>query len=549
MLRFLNGYLPEVWDAQIKAGLVRDVDGIRLCQSNTIEKHMQFNGIAKKGGELYNILSERRCPFYIDRLQGGLCIDEYPYDTALLNDYKEMLGDNFWGFQMHEWLSNYASDICKLSDLPDERWNEKEITDYIFKKYPIPNLFLESMTAAEIAEFGRPRNFEDFYRNMTSIYKKRQRIGDLIPVDSSMLMYAFEIAAGSTRIMPEVGAQTSDARVQICYARGMTRKEGLHFGVYYEPWARTPQSKNSDMNVKPPITACCYQKDEKNEWNIGGSADFPFQTNGINGGGSRSLQKRIFLYSYLSGAEFMSEEWGVCNLFYDWRSFELSPYGQVKKDFVDFMTKYPDVGEKLTPIAAVLPKDLPLIDNVYKKPLYKPVFPIDHPHHEKVKEGVIKLFADSAPMEGTETITLSNNEIPDALDMLNDGFGDLGKYDFLVDLTFDPEFAKKHRNICDINDVKAILRKTLPCFVEGDLHWLVNRRENGGFYLTVFNHSGVCRTLDEGEFTLSSADKTVEITFKGDASPVVCEGAGVLKKMENTYTLTVPAGDFAFIKF
>ena len=111
MLRFMNGYIPNVYEAQIDKGLVREVDGIRFCQNILLDENMKFNELAKKGGRLHSIISALHCPLYIDRLQGGTYIDEYPYDMALLNEYKNLLGDNFWGFQMHEWLSNYSSDL------------------------------------------------------------------------------------------------------------------------------------------------------------------------------------------------------------------------------------------------------------------------------------------------------------------------------------------------------------------------------------------------------------------------------------------------------
>ncbi len=549
MLKFMNGYLPDVYKAQVDAGLVRMGDGIRFCQNILLDEKMKFNELAKKDGELYNIVKELDCPFYIDRLQGGTYIDEYPYDRALLDEYKRMLGDNFWGFQMHEWLSNYASDIGKLSDLQDDLWTAENIKSHVNKKFNSKILFLESMTANEMAQYRRPTTFARFYANMTDIFKIRQHTGDLIPVDSSMLMYAFEIDAGVKRIMPEVGAQTGDARLQICYARGMTGKEGLEFGVYYEPWGRTPRSKNYDPAIKPPITACCYHREEKNEWGIRNTADFPFKTDGENGGGSRSLQKRIFLYSYLSGASFMSEEWGVCNLFYDWNDFELSPYGRVKKDFIDFMKKYPEVGEKLTPIGVVIPKNIKYLDNVYKKPDYVPPFTCDFKNYETVKQEVGQLFAQSTKMIGTERNTLVNSAIPDALDLFNEGYADEKRYEYLVDLTHDDDFAKSHKNICKIDEINTLLEKLLPCYVKGDLHWLINRSNNGGYYLSVFNHSGVVRTIEDGEFTLAKADATVEITIKTNATPVLCEGKADLKSIDGKYYLTVAAGDWAFIKF
>ena len=96
MFRFIHGYLPEVWEAQVKAGLVGENDGIRFCQNLMLKDEMKFNSLAAVGGELYKILSERKCVFYIDRMQGGCYIEDYPYDEELLRAYKEMLGDDFW---------------------------------------------------------------------------------------------------------------------------------------------------------------------------------------------------------------------------------------------------------------------------------------------------------------------------------------------------------------------------------------------------------------------------------------------------------------------
>ena len=78
---------------------------------------------------------------------------------------------------------------------------------------------------------------------------------------------------------------------------------------------------------------------------------------------------------------------------------------------------------------------------------------------------------------------------------------------------------------------------------------MVNRRTTGGYYLTVFNHSGVVRNQAEGEYTLPEAEQTVTITFKQEAAPLVLEGNGILTREDGAYYLTVPAGGFAFIRF
>lgn len=85
---------------------------------------------------------------------------------------------------------------------------------------------------------------------------------------------------------------------------------------------------------------CNYNADGENKLNIHGG-EFPFESAGSNGGSSRSLQKRLLIYAYLAGAEFVGEEWGGYNTFYDLKDFTLPPYGKTKRLFLRFAEKYP----------------------------------------------------------------------------------------------------------------------------------------------------------------------------------------------------------------
>ena len=71
MFVFFHGYSPDTWNAMLRTGLVGNNDGIRFQQSLDLPEALKFNNLSKKGGMLYNIIKERSCPFYIDRLQGG----------------------------------------------------------------------------------------------------------------------------------------------------------------------------------------------------------------------------------------------------------------------------------------------------------------------------------------------------------------------------------------------------------------------------------------------------------------------------------------------
>lgn len=539
---FYHPYHPDTWDAMMACGLVKAGDGVRFTESLLLPECEKFNEICAVGSKLYTYLEKTRSPFYIDRLQGGCHIESYPYDMELVMKYRKMLGDKFLGFQMHEWLSNYYSDLRKLKGVADENWGEEEIERVIREKFPTPQLFLESMTLAEMAAHKRPKCIADFCANMFNIYRRRKESHrDLVPCDSAYLAFAFELREGAELICAEVGGQSADMRMQLSYARAMARAHGKKFGAYYEPWGGDP------------FTTCCYHKEEKNEWGVGDIKDFPFVTGGPNGGSSRSLQRRVMLYAYLCNADMMSEEWGLCNTFVDWKDFELSEYGKVKLEFLEFTRKYTDVGDKLTPAAVVLPEALEVLDDI-RSPYTYCGFKVPVPLNcklERIKDSIRHVFSDPIEFMGTEYKTLINSKMPDAVDMLNAGAereAAIDSYPYLIDLTGDPNFAAAHPNCVQIHELEEILRETLPCEVEG-FHWIVNEREGGGYYLTVFNHIGVTRSVAEGEHLLAEATRTGKVRFKNGAVPTLLEGDGTLLREGEEYRITIPAGGFAFICF
>ena len=543
MFTYLHCYLPETWDAQERAGLIRAQDGIRYCQSIEIDEKYKFNNMAKKGGTFYNMVKERRCPMYIDRLQGGCYIEDYPYDMSLIGEYKALLGDNFWGFQMHEWMSNYASDLHKVIDHNCPEWTEEAITETVRRAYPFPYLFLESMNAREFAEAGKPTDTESFLSITENLFAKRQKYtnGMLVPCDSYCLAYPLELEHGAKRLMPEVGAQTPDTRVQVAFARGMAKAYRVPFGTYYEPWGGKP------------FSACCYQKDGLNEWGIGGSADFPFQTAGGNGGSSRSLQRRIHLYSYVAGASFMAEEWGMCNTFYDWKDYALTPYGEVKRDFLRFTERYPDIGALLTPIAVVLPAHFKVLENIHTDALAYVGYPYEGTAGETVRavrQGIRRLFASSSPMAGDETASLRNCLVPDALDIVTADAVRSEDYAYFVDLTGDAAFAAQYRGkIIGIDEVPARLDALLPCTFDGSALKLVSSAADGGYYVLLLNNSGVCRSVADGETLMPGEGTTVRVSVKGERSLTLCEGDASLSRGDDgVYTVDIPAGGWFFGK-
>ncbi len=544
MFTYLHCYMPQTWDAQIRAGIVRPGDGIRFSQSIDIDDELKFNNLAEIGGDLYKYVSENKCPFYIDRLQGGCFLEEYPYDMELVNVYRSMLGENFWGFQMHEWGSNLKSDFSKIVSNNCPEWTASAITETIRRAFPFEHTFLEAMNADEFEALGGvPETYEDYLAVMKDLLGKRQKYtdGDLLPCDSYYQAQKLETEIGVKRLMPEIGAQTPNTRIQLAYTRGMARASGIPFGTYYEPWGGNP------------FSACCYHRDGKNEWNISAES-FPFKTSGGNGGSSRSMQWRMHLYSYMAGASFMAEEWGMCNTFYDWDSFELTPYGQVKKDFLDFTDRNPDIGKPVIPAALVLSKDMPVLDMALSPTSYLD-YPVDGKFAEILAETVTaikRIFVESAPMLGSETTSLLNCLTPDAVDIIHEDSPSVGEYPILIDCTGNPEFAEQHKNaVRPVEDVRVLLNEMLPIKLDGGASMQITHNEEcGDYYVLFLNNSGIERSVADGERYLEDGGISVEVTIAEGRKLSVIEGNGAVSPIDGErYRIEIPAGGWLFGKF
>ena len=59
----------------------------------------------------------------------------------------------------------------------------------------------------------------------------------------------------------------------------------------------------------------------------------------------------------------------------------------------------------------------------------------------------------------------------------------------------------------------------------GGLHYLVNRRGEEGYYLAIFNHSGVVRTQKKGDEILPEATVTVTVELKDSRALKALEGS------------------------
>lgn len=563
MFRFIHGYMPNsgYWNGLVKRGFITNKSGVKITQHAMSKPQEMFNAVAAVDTELYRIIKECNRPFYVDRLQGGTYFYEYDYDLSLIDCYEKLLGEGFLGFQMHEWASNYVQDWLRLSEVTDGRGieglSELEIIEAVKKKYPYAYIMLESQSAKEFSTQKRPQTIQEIEAALRSLFIKRTAKvkGHILPADSYFVGYGMESRNGASRFMPEVGGQIRYTRVQLAMARGVAKARGIPFGTYYEPWGGSPFS-------------CCYYKNDYiNEWGITSPDDFPFKADGANGGSSRYLQKRILFYSYLSGAEFISEEWGVCNTFYEWKDFEISPYGRVTKEFIDFTEKNPKAGAVYTPFAIVLPKGKDFFNLAWLSGQTEQYlsFKFDDETHEKIKKlaSVLHIIYGTGESDfPQESGIMTNSRFGDFFDIVYEDYdGVAERYDYLIDLTGKRDFAisnpmsanrivKAHDEDELIETIDTLIKELLPFSVEGDIHWLVNKLDEK-WLLAIFNNDGIIRNTDQGEVAEHSADKKVSIRFKSDTkiSFLYGESENFVPEMNcKELNITIPAGEFTILE-
>nr|MCR5263036.1 hypothetical protein [Clostridiales bacterium] len=317
MFSFIHTYTEDSFEGLIKNGLLRRGDGLKLMHKPYMPAPYDFNHIAAAGGDLYNRLSDLRCPFYIDRLQGGIGLPyHYGYSPEIVRAYKELLGDGFWGWQIHEWASNLRSDRNRIREKYSALGIDDDDKRRVFWEKVISgkeDLFLEAMSPLEWSVYPLPADRMELLEAMYRLYAKRsESTGNmLIPADSYYMAPSIEIKHGAKLLLPEVGWQIGGMRRQLAYNRGMAQAAGIRWGIYYECWCY-----NSACGS---LTIPFSLREGQDEWIEDqlhtGSGNDRSPEEREKGGTSRNLQARAWRFAYLSGACAIGEEYGVCNTF------------------------------------------------------------------------------------------------------------------------------------------------------------------------------------------------------------------------------------------
>lgn len=101
-MKFFHVYDERYLEGLKKNNLLNKDSGFKIQHYFSMANDFKFNKIAQKGSKLHSIIKENQIPFYVDRMAGGGLYHRYHFDKELIDEYIDILGDWFLGFQLHE---------------------------------------------------------------------------------------------------------------------------------------------------------------------------------------------------------------------------------------------------------------------------------------------------------------------------------------------------------------------------------------------------------------------------------------------------------------
>ncbi len=349
---FLHTYegTGRYWAGLEKAGLVRPHTGVRLVNSSYGDDSRRFNHVARVGGDLHRMLTRRPCPLVIDRVVGGIVYHPYPFDAQLIRAYDDLLGARFLGGQVHETLSNTHNDWERILTFDSKYAQEPIQADALrepFSHPTDPNRYLEYGLVDDYEGRRFPSDLESLWSE--TIRNFQSQAGRVLgrccyaegSVKGELVWHAF-YRLGARSCLAEVGPWASQrSQFMVASLRGAAKAAGRAWGVFFAPWG--PEGCTSFIPMEDTSWQVPPDTWDKSRWPVGPDL-----------GPSSALQRRIFFHAYLSGAHTLHEEWGAEGNLMSWAGGELSSYGRVTRDLLDFQERVGDVGEPFVPIALVL---------------------------------------------------------------------------------------------------------------------------------------------------------------------------------------------------
>jgi hypothetical protein len=486
--------------------------------------------------------------YYIDRITGGM-----PYQNLDgIESVAERLKDdpNFLGFQVHEWGNSPIHDYQRIQKLLISQglpFDRARFAGYEGRvEYPF---FSGGDYDTYRKLFGPLNSLADVNRYLERYFRQivARTDGQVMAVNGYVQLYHTALRLGAKNVMAEIGNQVPLTGLQIACVRGAARQYGKPFGVYYEPWGGKPFGCPCAIGWSPWFP----DKKSPDKRLMGGKIRPEL-------GSSRSLQRRLLYFAWLSGASYLAEEWGAENYFTDWQSYQLTEYGQIMRSFLETISAIPAL-EPVVPAAIVMPPGTQGIDLKYlsgeRDKLYGLVPPDEF--HLRLRRFAKDILGARPKRLGADDFNLTPSPQIGCFDVVspNVSEAELCRYDIVV--YFDEAQAHASRapedriylypSRQDDEELVVALRALLPYSVEGEVGCsLAQTRDR--YLLGVFNNLGVTKTA-EAEVADPSATREAVIRGSVSGAELLVGTEYVTRRAHDAMTLQIPAGALAVVSF
>ena len=256
-------------------------------------------------------------------------------------------------------------------------------------------------------------------------------------------------------------------------------------------------------------------------------------------------------------------------------TYDLSSYGKVKKEFIDFALGMQGVEAKI-PFAIVLPKDYYCVEvqNPVRvkdygvrngKHMEVVLTPAELEYYTHIEDLLTLFFETHGQSYGTEGHCVTNSRFGDIVDIIYEDAPDavLASYDYLIDATKAGNFAASRaasglkilesKNLEKLtHEMDKLIPEVMPVWVD-DLHWIVSSDDKGRRFLTIFNNEGNTRTTALGDVIDPKATRTVTISSKEPLNLNIFKDAREniqLTKIDDyNYKATIAGADFVILTY
>jgi hypothetical protein len=483
-------------------------------------------------------------PYYLDRLAGGMPFQSLQGLEAVAAKLKA--DPQFLGFQLHEWGNSPLHDHKRIEELllnkgaPFDRahfaqYERRTDTPFFgggdFSVYQ--RLYRPLRTPAEVQRY-----LEAYFRQMS-----RRAKGQLMAVNGYYQLYHTALRLGAKNVMVEVGNQVPLTALQIACVRGAARQHDKPFGVYYEPWGGAPFGCPCALGWSPWLPG-----GDKPDQKLMGYQIRPEL------GSSRSLHRRLLYYTWLSGANWLAEEWGAENVFHNWQDYPLTGYGQVTEDFIEQTAPFGPL-KPLVPAALVLPAGAAAIDLRYvggqREQIYERMPPNEL--HPRLRHFARHVLATRPYRHGNDDFNLTPSPWIGSFDVLSGDAPVKLKRCYRLLVEFDG--APRGRGVAagqqvlryagqdeDARHCVAALEKLTRCPVEGEVGCAQALTPEGRLLVGLFNNSGITKRNGK-ESADPAATKNVIVRGIPGAIQSVVGGQFASRREADRLRLTIPAGE------